>query len=447
MFPNPLAAGYQDIRSSLLFGGSDFANLGQPAALTSVLDPAHEFTVLVRTCRVAIANTGIVVGRADNSNTSFSIASTGGNSWILNVGGTVFTSGSGSYQGAVWDTIALANRNNGDGTFKARSVLNANVSTAESTSGAQVASGKDILVGARRAASNADSSTKYTGWIGTVAIWNRALTDDEIHYAMGLLTPAEMLSSLCPSGLIAYIPCSERGGTTIHDIVAGNDGALTSNVFTTTDYPKPPLVAIGDSLANGSGSPTGKAYCMQAIGGGSGCRNMRATKTYGFSGQNNAFVLTQVQLSTFAPFYSWTPVLQPGAHDIGNSTVIAANITWLQTVLALFPHGRWAIMGQRRDGVGASGAGSSATAGIGDYGTTRRMQVDALDYALRAFAGAHWMDTQILSVSLANLPTEANDVFQLRTPVHLCADGVHPLDAFYIAESVALDACLNRLGY
>lgn len=438
---NTLATGFADIKSSLLFSGADYATLGTPSALTSVLNPTSEFTVLVRTSRTAIANTGTVIGCSDNSNTSFAITSLGGNSWTLNVGGTTFNSGSGTYQGAVWDSIGLVNRN-ASGTYMARCVLNANAGTAEVASGAQVCT-KDIMIGARRAASNSDSATKYTGWVGTIAIWNRALTDDEIHYAMGLLTPDEMLSSQCPSGLICYLPCSERSGTALHDVVGSVSGTLTSDVFTTAAYPKPPVVSAGDSLANGSGSPTGKAYVVQAVGGGSGVRNMRAAQVYGFSGQNNAYVLTQLQLATHAPFLSWTHILQPGAHDF---TTPSVNTAFLTSVRALLPHNRWFVLGQRRDGVGTAGAGDPTAVGAADYGTTRRMQFDNVDYALRVYAGSRYQDTQNLSVSLATLPAEANDVRQLRTPVHLCADTIHPLDAFYIAESVAMDALMNSFG-
>lgn len=444
--PNPYATGFPDVRSSLLFGGADFANLGQPAALAAALAAGHEFTVLVRTSRVAVANTGVVVGRGDGTNTDFSITSAGGNAWSLNVGGTSFTTGSGTTAGSVWDSIVLVNRDSGGGVFKARAVLNSGAATAEQTSGAQ-SSGRDVMVGARRGSSNSDSANKYTGWVGTIAIWNRALTDDEAHYAMGLLTPTEMLSTLCPSGLVAYFPCSERGGTTLHDVVGGLTASLTSDVFTTSAYPKPPIVAIGDSLANGSGSQTGKPWCLQAVSGGSGARNMRASMAYGFSGQNNAYVLSQIQLSSFAPFFSWTPIFQPGAHDLGNSTVVAANVSWLASTAALFPHGRWLVLGQRCDGVGSSGVGDPTAAGAMDYGTTRRAQHDAQEYGIRAFGGSRWVDTMNLAVSLATLPAEAHDVAQLRTPVHLCSDAVHPRDEFLIALSAAVDARLNMFGW
>lgn len=438
---NAYATGYADIKSSLLFGGADYATLGTPSALMSVLVPTQEFTILVRTSRTVVGDVGTVITCSDNSNTSFSITSLGGSAWTLNVGGTSFSSGSGSVQGAVWDSVGLVNRN-ASGTFMARCVLNANAGTAEVASGAQVCT-KDIMIGARRAASNSDSASKYTGWVGTVAIWNRALTDDELHYAMGLLTPDEMLSSMCPSGLICYLPCSERGGTTLHDVVGNVTGTLTSNVFTTAAYPKPPVVSVGDSLANGSGSPTGRPFVVQAFGGGSGVRNMRATKAYGFSGQNCAYVLSQMQLTSYAPFLSWTHIMQPGAHDFTDPTVNSAFIT---NVRSMLKHNRWFVLGQRCDGVGAAGAGDPTSAGACDYGTTRRAQFDNVDYELRAYAGKRYQDTKNLAVSMATLPTEANDVRQLRTPVHLCADTIHPLDAFYIAESVAMDALLNSFG-
>lgn len=449
VYPNPLASGSVPVLASLLFtgsGGANYCTLGQPAALTSVLTPTTEFTVIVRTARATAVSTGIVIAQGDNANTTFGIFSLGGSQVSCSVGGNNILSGSGTIQNPTWNCVALVNRNAGSGVFKSRLVLDGAAGVAEVTSGTQV-SVKDIMIGARRNSSNADASQYYSGNIGTISIYNVALTDDQIHYIMGYVDASQMINGLYgPSaGLIAFYPCNEGSGTVVNDCVAGNNGTLTSNVFSTAQYPKPPMVTVGDSLTAGDGSQTGTPYGNQVLAGGAGSRNMRSVYVYAFPGMNDAYVLTQIQLPSFAPFLNWTMVMRPGIHDL--STAPASVISFIQSVVAMLPHNRWLVVGQKPDGVGTSGAGNPNAAGDMDYGTTERLQVDALNYGVAAFCGARWVNIQPGIVALAVLPTDANDVFQNRMPVPACADSIHELNNAYISDSKALDVAATALGY
>lgn len=436
----PQAGLFPTIKSSLLFNGStDYAVVGQPVGLTSVLNATSEFTILVRTCRTLSASSGVIIAQSDATNTAFSIFSAGGSRVSASIGGSTIVTGPGSIQYPTWNSVALVNRNAGSGVFQGRLVLDSAAGTAEVTSGAQVST-RDILIGGRRNSSNSDISSIYNGNIGAIAIWNSALSDDEIHLAMGYLTAVEMLSSLCPSGLIAYYPCSERSGTVVHDVVNGYDANLTSNKFSTASYPKPPVCLVGDSLITGAGSESSQPPGNQVVSGGGGVRNMRSILNYGFGGQNCTYILAKLQLASYVPFLSWTQVLQPGAHDYGNNALV---LSYLSTVRSMISHNRFFVMGQRAHGVGTAGVGDSTSAGLMDYGTTFRAQRDSQEYAVRSVYGSRWLDCMSLSVSLANLPTEANDRYQLRTPTHLCSDNVHPLDGYYVPEAQALDALLN----
>jgi hypothetical protein len=445
-YPDATVSGSQTIAASLLFAGTQYVSLGQPAALTSILVPSHEFTVLVRTARAASASAGIIIGQGDNTNTTWSISSLGGSRASVNVGGTAVVTGAGSLQQPTWNAIAVVNHNV-TGTFMVSCVLDQAARTTEVASGAQVASGKDILIGARRNATNADSAALYSGNIGDVVIWNYALTDDQIHYAMGYITPSEFLGGLYASGIVGLYPCNETTGTTVHDCALGNDGTCSaSGLFNTAAYPKYPVCTVGDSLTTGSGSETGTPYGFQVKTGGSGLRNMRSSYAYGFAGQNCAFIQTQIQLSTYAPFLNWTQVYLVGIHDLGAN----ANVTsFLSTAIAALPHKRYLIIGNRAYGVtGVSGGvGTPTAAGIGDWGLTVRAQIDSQNYLIQSVYGGRWISEQYVANGQATLPGEANDVFQYRTPTHLCNDNTHFLDVGYIAQSQAADAALSSFGW
>ena len=445
-YPNPLASGQVRILSSLLFAGSpnrDYCTLGQPAALTSVLNPTHEFTIIVRTARTAAGSTGTIIGQADETNTSFSIVSLGGSSATCTIGGTTVNTGSGSIGYPTWNTIGLVNRNAGGGSFMTRCILNANASSAEAATGTQV-SVKDILIGARRNATNADSASWYSGNIGTIMIYNVALTDAQIHYIMGYLNANEVINGLYgPSaGLIAFYPCNEGAGTTLNDCVQGLNGTLTSNVFSGAQYPSYSMVGVGDSLMDGDG---GGVSCVNSIvSGGSGLRNGRCTYSYAFPGMNNAYVLSQIQLPTFAPFLNWTMLMWPGVHDLGN---IPSTTNFINTVVGMLPHNRWLVIGQKPKGVGTSGTGDPTAAGPDDWGTGERGQYDGLNQAIQTMCGQRWYNHQLSILTLASLPTDANDVFQQRMPVPVCSDAIHELQPSYNLLSQGLDTLARSFGW
>lgn len=442
--PDGTRSGSQLIAASLLFAAGPYVSLGTPAALTSVLNPTHEFTVLVRTARTAAGSTGFIIGQADAVNTSWSISSLGGSRVSYSVGGVGAVTAAGTIQEPTWNTIALVNRSTGGGAFAFRCVLDGTAGTAETVSGVATST-RDIMMGARRNLTNADSASPYSGNLGCVAIWNSALTDDQIHYAMGYITPDEMIGGQSASGLIAYYPCNETTGTTTHDCVGGFDGTCsTAGLFSTAQFPKHPESWVGDSLANGSGSQTGTPPGDQVVTGGSGTRNMRSIYVYGFSGQNCAFILTQIQLPAYAPFLNWTQCYIVGAHDLGTN----ANVTsFLSTAIAALPHSRYIVIGQRPPGVGTNGTGNPNAVGTCDYGTTLRAQFDSMNNTVRAIYGSRWVDAQNNAVAQASLPTEANDMYQRRTPVSLCSDSVHMLDNGYTAQSVVVDQTQNLVGF
>jgi hypothetical protein len=289
-YPNILASGANSIASSPLFtGATNYITLGTPSALTSVLLPTHEFTILVRTNRTAYNSTGTIIAQGDSSNTTFSINSQGGSSVSCVIGGTTFNTGTGSISEPTWNTIALVNRN-ASGTYMARCVLGAAAGTSEVASGSQVCT-KDIMVGATRHSSNTDSASFYSGHVATIAIYNYAMTDDQAHTAMGWLTPQDMLGPsswnglTSNTGLVAFYPMNETSGTVLNDCVAGNNGTATSSSLwdgtSQASYPSWPVVTIGDSLTSGSGSQTGTPYGNQVTTGGSGISNGRIRAIYG----------------------------------------------------------------------------------------------------------------------------------------------------------------------
>lgn len=446
VFPNPLASGMVPILSSLLFtgsGGGNYCTLGQPAALTSVLTPTSEFTIIVRTARTAANSTGILIAKADESNNSFSMQSLGGSSATCSIGGNSFNTGTGSIGEPTWNCIGMVNRNAGGSSFMSRCILDSAASSTEVATGTQTST-RDIMIGARRNATNSDAAGWYSGNIGTIAIYNVALTDAQIHYIMGYLNANQMINGLYgPSaGLIAFYPCNEGSGTTLHDCVQGLDGTLTSNVFSSAQYPKPAMVGVGDSLMDGDG---GGVSCVNSIKtGGSGLRNGRSTFSYAFPGMNNAYVLSQIQLPSFAPFLNWTMLMWPGVHDLGN---IASTVNFINTVVGMLPHNRWLVIGQKPKGVGTSGVGDPTSAGPDDWGTAERIQYDQLNFAIQAMCGQRWYNHQNRILTLANLPTDANDVLQQRMPVPVCADAIHELQPSYNLIATDLDALANSFGY
>lgn len=444
-FPDPLRSGSALIQASMGLAATGYASVGTPAALTSVCTPTHEFTVLVRTCRALAASTGIIIGQGDNTNTTWSISSLGGSRASCNVGGVGIVTNAGSIQNPTWNDIALVCRNDA-GTFRVRCVLDSSAGQAETAVGAQVCT-KDILIGARRNTSNTDSASLYSGNIGDICIWDYALTDDQVHYAMGYITPNENINGLYGSGLIAYWPCNEQSGLVVHEDIAGNDGTCSaSGLFTTSAYPKYPICTVGDSLTAGSGSQTNTPYGQQVLGGGSGLRNMRSSYTYGFPGMNVAYIQTQIRLSSYAPFLNWTQVYLVGIHDLGANSNVTS---FLSTAISALPHSRYLIIGNRPFGATGvvNGVGNPNGVGIGDWGQTQRLQIDSQNYLIQSIYGSRWLSEQYLSVSQASLPTEANDVFQLRTPVSICADNTHLLNAGYILQSQGADIALTSFGW
>ena len=444
-FPDPLRSGNPIINSSLLFSGSQYVTLGRPSALTTVLDPGHEYTVLIRTARTASGSTGNIFSLADISNNQCCIVSNGGSSATGIIGGTSMTTGTGSIQNPTWNSIALVNRN-ASGTFMGRMVLDAAAGTTEVAVGTTTST-RDIMLGARRNSSNADAASFYSGNLGDVVIWNYALTDDQIHYAMGYIQPNEILNAIYGSGIVGYYPCNEGSGNVVHDGALGNDGTATvSTLFSSAAYPKYPVCTIGDSLTSGSGSQTGTPYGLQVKTGGSGLRNMRSSYPYGFAGQNVAFIQGKIQLSTYAPFLNWTQVYLVGIHDLGNN---AAVTSFLSTAIAALPHNRYLIIGNRPYGVTGvvNGVGTPGNAGIGDWGTTARAQIDSQNRAVQAIYGSHWISEQYIAQTQLILPGEANDQFQLRTPTNICADNTHLLDVGYILQSQAADIALTSFGW
>lgn len=443
-FPDPLRTGNPIIGSSLLLAGAQSVVVGQPAALTSVLNPTHEFTVLVRTARATAVSTGMIVGQGDNTTIAWGILSTGGSRVSYTVGGITSTTGAGTIQNPTWNSIALVNRNNA-GTFVNRCVLDGAAGTAEVNSGTSTST-RDIMIGARRGTSNADIAAQYSGNIGDIVIWNYALTDDQIHYAMGYIQPNEYINGLSSTGLLALWPCNDGSGTVLHECIAGNDGAMSSNFFSTAAYPKYPVSTVGDSLTAGSGSQTGTPYGYQVKTGGSGVRNCRSVNVYGFPGQNCAFIQTQIQLASYAPFLNWTQVYLVGIHDLGAN----ANVTsFLSTAIAALPHKRYLIIGNRPYGVTGvvNGVGTPGNAGIGDWGLTARGQIDSQNYLIQSIYGGRWISEQYVAQTQLSLPGELNDMFQLRTPTNICADNTHLLDVGYIAQSQAADVALSSFGW
>lgn len=446
-FPNPLISGSNTIGASFLGDGTTkYITLGTPASLTSVLNPTHEFTVLVRTARNTLTTAGIVIGQGDSSSTTFEIVSNGGSSLSINVGGNSITTGSGSVKNPTWNCCAIVNRNPGSGPFMSRGILDFSASTAEISAGSQVCT-KDIMIGARRNSSNIDSAGLYKGNVGCVAIWNYALTDAQIHWAMGYITPTENMfgTTGINNGLIAYFPLNETTGTTAHDTVQGLTGTCsTSNCFTTTSYPKYPVVMIGDSLTVGAGSETGQSMISQVVSGGPGTRNMRSAYPYGFSGQNIAYILTQVELTSFAPFFNWTHVYLTGIHDLGNNSTV---ISGINTMIGMLNHNRYIVMGNRAYAVTGvvNGVGDPTQAGIGDYGLTARTQIDSMNNAFRATYGSRFFDSQNNAQAVS--ATQNNDYFQRRTPYTIAADNTHMMDEGYVPQSIGVDSLLNTFGW
>lgn len=448
-YPNALASGANLIRSSLLFTGSQYVTLGQPSALTSILTPTTEWTIIVRTARAAPASSGIIIAQGDNANLTFAIYSLGGSQVSCSVGGNSILSGSGTIQHPTWNTIALVNRNAGGGTFKSRLVLDGAASVAEVTSGSQV-SVKDIMIGARRNSSNSDAAQFYSGNIGTIAIFHGALTDDQIHFIMGWITPQEMINEAssyaagCP--LIAYYPCNEASGTVLNEVIGGVNGtASASGLQSTVQFPVYPAVPVGDSRTVGAGSQSSNPYGYQVVGGGSGIRNGRSVYVYGFSGQNVAYIASQMALSTFSPYLNWTPIFMVGIHDLGNTSGV---LSFLAAQIARFTHGRFLIMlcwGYGATGV-SSGVGNPNAAGIGDWGIPARQQLDQQNQAVQAVYGGRCIDCQNLLVSTNAIPGN-NDDFQIRTPINACSDNTHILDVGQILHSVQADIRMRQEGF
>lgn len=449
-YPNPLASGTPTIGSSLLFSGTQYVSLGQPAALTSVLLPTHEFTILLRRCRALPASTGVDIALASSTATTFSIATLGGSSETGNIGGTSFNTGAGSIGYATWNSLALV-CHNVSGTFMGSIVLDGGARSTEVAVGAQSAAGRDIMVGARRNSTNTDAASFFSGNIGAIAIWNYALTDNQIHSAMGLLCPNEVLYTTFQTtnfgtGLIAYYPCSEGSGTTVNDCVAGNNGTATTNVFTSTAFPHYPAQCWGDSLTNGSGSETNTAFGNQTKAGGSGLRNMRSIMVNGYSGQPCSYIATQQALAINSAFGTWTQVYYVGIHDLASPSTVT---TFLTTSIAAQPHNRWIEIGVTPEGVGVAGVGNPNTAGPQDWGvtgSTGRPPIDTMNNVLGAYCGARFINEQARCVALATLPTEANDVFQFRMPCHCVSSIPHPLDVVYIDLSIGCDQLLTSLN-
>jgi hypothetical protein len=303
------------------------------------------------------------------------------------------------------------------------------------------------MIGANRHATNLDAASYYSGNIGCIAIWNYAMTDNQVHYAMGYITPTENMFGLygINNGLIAYYPLNETSGTTAHDTVAGNSGTCSvSGCFTTTAYPKYPVVMIGDSLTAGSGSQTEQSPISQVTSGGSGTRNMRSAYPYGFPGMPISYILTQFELSTFAPFYNWTQVYLTGIHDLGNNSGVVAGINQMINSL---PHNRYIVMGQRAYAVTGvvDGSGNPALAGIGDYGLLVRQQIDSMNNDFKTTYGSRFFDCQ--NNAQAQSTIQNNDLFQRRTPYQIAADNTHMMDQGYIPQSIGVDGLLNKFGW
>jgi len=446
-FPNPFASGSNTIGASFLGDGSTkYITLGTPASLTNILNPTHEFTVLVRTARNTATTAGFIIGQGDESNTTWQINSQGGSAASVVVGGVSITTGSGSIGYPTWNCIALVNRNPGSGPFQARAILDFHAGSAEISAGSQICT-KDIIIGARRNATNADAVGYYHGNIGCIAIWNYALTDAQVHYAMGYITPTENMFGLygINNGLVAYFPLNETSGSTAHDTVQGLIGTCsTSTCFSTAAYSKYPVVMIGDSLAAGSGSQTGQSPISQVISGGPGTRNMRSAYPFGFPGQNIAYILTQYELASYAPFLNWTQVYLTGIHDLGNNSGVLAGINLM---ISMLPHNRYLVMGQRiyaEAGV-VAGVGDPTLAGRGDYGLLIRSQIDSMNNLFKSTYGSRFFDSQ--NNAQAQSAIHNNDLFQRRTPYQIAADDTHMMDQGYIPQSIGLEALLNSFGW
>lgn len=454
---NALASGNPVLNSAMAFTGSQYISLGQPTALTSVLIPSHEFTIILRKARTTPTSTGYWIGQANSTTSTFGLYSQGGSSETGSIGGVTFGTGSGTVKYGYWNTVALRNHNV-SGTFMGSVVIDGDAGSTEVAVGSQVAA-VDIMIGARRNTTNADAAVFLSGNEDGIAIYDYYLTDNQVHSAMGYLNPQEVMTSVYMGtdfsvGLVAYFPGNEASGLALFDTVQGLTGtANVSGIFGSSNFSHKPIQLWGDSLTVGAGGT--QSYGQDAVDGSSGLRNGRTVQVNGYSGMNVAYIATQQAITANQAYFTWTQLYEVGVHDLTN---ISGVQTFLQNSIAALPHNRWLFAGLTPYGVG-TGSGPVGSAGPQDWGTTGsagRNTNDAMNLAMRSYTwtasgstyscAGRFCDWQNVFVTLAVSPP-TNDTFQLRMPYQIVSaiGAPHPVDAGYLAVSQAEDIQLRQL--
>ena len=200
-------------------GSDDYISLGNADVYPDDID-AEEFTI----AGWFNGTGGTIISKADTSNRAIHLYISGG--VILKAGGTTINSGFTPTSGE-WNHFSIVSFND-SGTYKCNIYINGDFK-AVGTTGTTTATDRDLLVGARRASSNTDATSVFTGSISSISLYNTAKSAEEIYaiYQQGITYDESSLS-----GLVGYWRMGDdtsKAYPTIADSSSNsNDGTITN---------------------------------------------------------------------------------------------------------------------------------------------------------------------------------------------------------------------------
>jgi lysophospholipase L1-like esterase len=418
-------AGYRYAAGAGVFNGTtSYVTLGLPSALTAIVQADAACSISWWAKRALSNSVGAFISKgAGTGNRTLQIQTAGGTGNTVDDAGVTTVNNLGVTNNAHWHHLVYRKRFNGTNWVSSLVVDGFLAITPEVISGTFENTDRDITIGGRRNASNADIANVFTGNISEVEFFDRHLTDAECVQ----MWARPGLRSALPSGRVSWHPLAgnalDLGGLGLH-------GTAAAMSWATTDVPKQSIVPWGDSLTDGTGSAlvgAERSYIRRAAL----CAN-RANAPKGFPSQGSTYI--RGQFEAFPQSRDAINIFWIGRNGVlTDSGVILADI---QAMANQMPHGRWLVMSitNRRDGTE-------------DLGSANYLQIQAVNAQLAAAFGPRFFDVRAWIIAGASGGDSA-DVAADRIPASLAhTDNLHLNDAGYnrVADGVA--AKLAALGW
>jgi hypothetical protein len=379
-----------------------YITLGQNALHTAALDPTREWTLDVTVCRTTAAAAGYVFSKGGSTagQRQIGISTAGGGGYTVEVGGVTVISNFGTEGFTRAVRITVVNRDSGGGVMKTRMILNGRQVSTENPAGNPgtfVNSTHDFLIGARRNASNADSTSNWAATIDELKIFNVALTDAEVSLLAGDLRTPKVTR-----GIVSWYKLGEElTGTTVYDSIGGVNGTLVgSGVLDTARVPKAPIITYGDSIGLGSGGTSGFMAKLPL-------RDLHYNFIRCYSGQGSTYVKGIFDADT--DLRSWFTIIEVGRNGVLTDT--GTILSDIQGMVAQLPHNRWVVIGITKKYDGTEDTLPTPTANA--------TKIDQVNAAVQAWCGSRWLDLQAYFLAHGNGTTDNTDVALGRCPTTL----------------------------